>query len=116
MAPRLRGNETRHVGKHFRQHFLILRAFLFFLTNYSKNRFSARGLFLFCVYDRFMPFGPVRFSWHEALLKKNEGDAVSEVFFDVEKDIVHVESTRHHRNVGNLSVPSRRAAKTPSQQ
>ncbi|MCY1242017.1 hypothetical protein D9M69_442280 [compost metagenome] len=59
-----------------------------------------------------MPFGPVRFSWHEALLKKGEGDAVSEDFFDVEKDIVHVESTRHHRNIGNLSVPFHWPAKT----
>ena len=60
-----------------------------------------------------MPFGPVRFSWHEALLKKGEGDAVSEVFFDVEKDIVHVESTRHHRNVGDLSVSCPGATNTP---
>ncbi|CAI8896538.1 hypothetical protein EMIT0P100_20418 [Pseudomonas sp. IT-P100] len=43
--------------------------------------------------------------------EKEKGDAVSEVFFDVKRDIVHVESTRHYRNVGDLPLPGYRAAK-----
>ncbi|CAI8906399.1 hypothetical protein EMIT0P44_30159 [Pseudomonas sp. IT-P44] len=44
-------------GKRFPQRFLIYAAFLLFLTNYSKNRFSAPIYFLFYGHDRFLPSG-----------------------------------------------------------
>ncbi len=95
MALRRLGNETRHVGKQFRQGFLIQRAFLPFLLVTLKAAFQRPDCSCSVCMTGQCPKGRCG-SVGTMLLKGGRAMRFFfAVFFDVQKDIVHVESTEH---------------------